>query len=383
MTVEGPRPATLKEIPAVVALANSVFRPRGNASMSDEYPLLYAKENVENLRIFADDGRPISLVAMFERDIILAGTRHRSCAIGSVCTDPECRGQGLATRLVDDARAKALRDGCDVFLISGGRGLYRRLGYVDVGGYRRAVVDPGGLPARTGYRAREWTPWDLPVLVRLHSAEPVRFARTPEDYLTMLECRRIHNGAGDTRLICPGSGEPVAYVTFRTPGAAGLEEHEISVDEMAGSRWAIVQALKALCKEYRARRAFVEFLDCDAEMAALARSLKWKVGPRGFRGTLGIIEPERFWQACAPLFEERLGAERFGRLKLKTNGGLHVEYGRERLKVDGMTGLTQLVFLPEGRRDELALGLLADSELAGVLAELFPLPLVSYGLNYV
>ena len=383
MTVEGPRAATVKEIPAVIALANSVFRPRGNANMADEYPLLYTVENVENLRIFTDDGRPISLVAMFERDIILGDTRHRSCAIGSVCTDAECRGQGLATRLMDDARAKAIRDRCDIFLISGGRGLYRRQGYVDVGGYRRAVVDPDGLPRRTGYRLHPWTPADLPALVRLHSDEPVRFARTPEDYLAMLEGRHIHMGPGDTRLICPGRGAPVASVTFRTPGAAGLETDQISVDEMAGSRWAIVQALKALCKEQRARRVFIEYLDSDAEMAALARSLKWKVEPRGFRGTVGIVEPERFWQACAPHFEERLGTARAGRLKLKSNGSLRVEYGRERVKLDGMTGLTQLVFLPEDRRDELSLGLPAGSELAGVLAELFPLPLVSYGLNFV
>jgi GNAT superfamily N-acetyltransferase len=351
--------------------------------MGEQFPLLFAPENAENLRIFADDGRPISLIGMFERDVYLAGTPHRACCIGSVCTEPECRGQGLATRLLEDARSKALRDGCDIFLISGGRGLYKRQGYVDAGGFRRAVVDPAELPARTGFRARHWTPEDLPALVRLHSAEPVRFARTPQDYLALLRCGRVDNGAADTRLVCPAKGEPLAAVTFRLPGQAGLEEDEISVDEMSGSRWALVQTLKALCEEHKARRAFIEYLDCDAEMATLARGLKWKVEARGFRGTLGIIEPERFWQACAALFEERLGAERFRRLKLKTAGGLRIEYGREKVKLDGMTGLTKLVFLPADRRDALSLGLAADSELAGLLAEIFPLPLVSYGLNYV
>jgi hypothetical protein len=62
---------------------------------------------------------------------------------------------------------------------------------------------------------------------------------------------------------------------------------------------------------------------------------------------------------------------------------LRIEYGREKLKLDGMTGLTRLVFLPGDRREALCLGLAEDSELAGVLAELLPLPLVSYGLNYV
>ncbi len=383
MTVEGPKAATAEEIPAVVKLANSVFRPRGNASMQVQFPLLYAPQNAANLRIFADDGRPIALIAMFERDVYLAGTRHRACCIGSVCTDPECRGQGLATRLLDDARAKALRDGCDLFLISGGRGLYTRQGYVDVGGFRRAVVDPAELPAKTGLRARRWTPEDVPALVRLHSEEPVRFARTPEDYVALLECGRVNNGGADTRLIGPGKGEPLAAVTYRLPGQAGLEEDEISVDEVSGSRWALAQALKALCEEHGARRAFIEFPDGDAELAALARSFKWRVEARGFRGTLGIIEPGRFWQACAALFGERLGAERFGRLKLRTQDGLRIEYGRETLKLDGMTCFTRLAFLAADKRETLSLGLAPGSELAAVLVELFPLPMVSYGLNYV
>lgn len=383
MTVEGPRAATVEEIPAVVKLANSVFRPRGDVSMGDQFPLLYAPGNAGNLRIFTDDGRPISLIAMLERDVYLAGTRHRACCIGSVCTEPECRGQGLATRLLDDARSKALRDGCDLFLISGGRGLYTRQGYVDVGGFRRAVVDPAGLLAKAGLRARRWTPDDVPALVRLHAAEPTRFVRTPEDYAALLECGRVNNGGAETRLIGTAKGEPLAAVTYRLPGQAGLEEDEISVDEVSGSRWAVAQTLKALCTEHKARRAFIEFIDSDAEMVALACSFKWKVEARGFRGTLGIIESARFWQACAALFEERLGAEAFGRLKLKTNGSLRIEFGKERLKLDGMTALTRLAFLAADKRGTLSLGLARGSELAGVLAQVFPLPLVSYGLDYV
>jgi predicted N-acetyltransferase YhbS len=383
MSIEGPRAAAVAEIPAVVKLANSVFRPRGDASMGDQFPLLFAPGNAGNLRIFADDGRPISLVGMFVRDVRLAGTEHRACCIGSVCTEPESRGQGLASRLLDDARARAIADGCDLFLISGGRGLYTRQGFTDVGGYRRAVIDPAKLPEKTGLRARSWKPEDLPALMHMHSAEPVRFARTPQDYLAMLECGRVDNGAADTRLVRAGQGQPLAAFTYRLPGQAGLEEDEVSVDEMSGSRWALVQALRAVCEEHGASRAFIEYLDSDAEMVALARGLKWKVERRGFRGTVGIIEPERFWQACAPLFEERLGAERFEGLRFVAAGGPRIEYGKEKLKLDGMTGLTRLVFLPADRRGELSLGLAAGSELAGVLAELFPLPLVSYGLNYV
>jgi len=309
--------------------------------MGEQYPLLYDEANVENLRIFADDGRPISLIGMLQRDVRLAGTAHRSCALGSVCTDPDYRGQGLASRLLEDARAKALCDGCDIMLISGGRGLYKRAGYVEVGGYRRSAVRPDRLPQKRRVRVRRWRPEDLPALVRLHSAEPVRFVRPPEDFLTLLECGRVVNADADTRVICSTRGVPLAYVTYRLPGAHKLGKDELSIDEMAGARWAIAQALGALFEEYGLKRLFIEHLACDLEMEALARSYGWRTESHAFGGTVGIIEPERFWAACAPLFQERLGAERAGRLRLDAGGGPRIEYGRQKLKLDGMAGLTR------------------------------------------
>lgn len=379
MSIEGPRAATVEEIPAVVELVDSVFRPGSGESMGRQYPLLFAEDNAGDLRIFSDDGRPIALIAMLQRDVYLAGTHHRSCVLGSVCTNSDYRGQGLATRLLDDARAKALRGGCDIVLISGGRELYKRAGYVEVGGYRRSAVRPDRLPQKRRVRLRRWQPQDVPTLVRLHSCEPVRFARPPEDFLALLECGRVVNAAADTRLICSTRGEPLAYVTYRLPGAGRLGKDELSIDEMAGARWAVAQALGLLFEEYGVRRLFVEHLAWDLEMEALANSHGWRTESHAFGGTVGIIDPERFWAACAPLFEERLGTERAGRLKLDASAGPRVEYGCDTLKLDGMGGLTRLAFEPRERRPKPA----ADSELAGVLDEVFPLPLVSYGLNYV
>jgi len=382
MSINGPRGARAEEIPAIAELANSVFRPNSDASMSDEYPLLYAPENAPNLRIFADGDAPVSLVGMLMHDVWLAGTRHRACLIGSVCTHPDYRGQGLATRLLEDARQRALADGCDLFLISGGRGLYRRQGFVEVGGYRKVTVTPDRLPADGGLRLRPWTEADLPFLVRLHAAEPVRFTRTPQEFLTLLRTDRVVNAEAETQVICPKRAAPLAYVVYRVPGARGLKADELSVEEMAGSRWAVAQALRGLFAEKAVRRIHVEHLDCDVEMAAVACTLGWPAEPHGFAGTVGVIDPMRFWEACAPLFAELLGPETFSRLSLTDGRGLEISYGDEHVRLDGMDAFTELVFLPEHRRGEMDLGLGDGSELAGILDALFPLPLVSYGLNY-
>jgi predicted N-acetyltransferase YhbS len=381
MAIEGPRGAKPDEIPAVVELADSVFRVGEDESMGEEFPLLYVEENAENLRIFLDDGRPVSLVAMFRREVVLAGTRHGSCAIGSVCTDPDYRGQGLATRLLKDARERAVRSGDDIFLISGGRGLYTRQGYTDVGDYASCTVTQKRMP-EGNLKVKPWTPDDVPQLVRLHSLEPTRFVRGPEDLLALLKAERVVNAQADTRLVLDRDGRPVAYVTYRRPGSRRTAEDEIIIDELAGSRAAIVQALPALFKEYDIRRVTVNHLGGDAEMAALARHHRWPTESGEFGGTVGIVEPARFWAACEPLSRERLG-NRFKCLSFHADERITIACGEEKLELDGMEELTQLAFLPPHRRDELETGLPEDSHLRAVLDRLFPLPLVSYGLNYV
>jgi hypothetical protein len=128
----------------------------------------------------------------------------------------------------------------------------------------------------------------------------------------------------------------------------------------------------------------VHCADCDAEMAQLAASFRWAAEPRGFRGTVGIIAPERFFQACEPFFRERLGAERAARLSFEADGaGVRIRCGEEQVALKGMGDVTNLAFLPLHRRGELELGLAPGSELGAVLDEMFPLPLVDYGLNYV
>jgi predicted N-acetyltransferase YhbS len=140
MAVDGPRGIRHEELASLVDLADRVFHGDGPGSMADEYPLLYSRGNLENLRVFCDEGRAVAHVGTLFREVCLGGSRHLACLIGSVCCDPEYRGRGLATQLLEDSRARAVDAGADLFLISGGRGLYRRLGYADAGDYPSYTV---------------------------------------------------------------------------------------------------------------------------------------------------------------------------------------------------------------------------------------------------
>jgi len=386
MSVRGPQALKKGQRRSAVELADRVFRVGWGSSMQQDYGLLFAEENVDNLRVFTEKGRVVSLVGMFEREAWLLGTRHLSCCIGGVCTDPDYRGRGLATELMEDARRKALADGADLMLISGGRGLYQRLGYVDVGTYYVCQIQRNRLPTAGRYTVRPWRPEDVPALTAIHSAEPVRFGRTPEDFLGFLNCGKVVNVTGTTAVVCrAGSDEPVAYLSYQIGGDPWEKKdpNAVTVAEVSGSRWAVAQALGPLMDERGVGQVELHYLGSDSEMAELARAFDWASQPRGFHGTVGIIHPARFWKACGPLFAERLGSVRAAMLSLRGQRRVELGYGKEQVVLDGMSAFTNLVFLPPHRRAELALGLAADSALRGTIDELFPLPLVDYGLNYI
>ena len=116
------------------------------------------------------------------------GARLRVACIGAVCTDPGHRGQGFASALMADARRQACASGASLMLISGGRGLYHRLGYVNVGCFERYQLGAGELHGLgnpgitlTGYREE-----DLPGLATLHQTEPVRFLRSAADWQQLM-----------------------------------------------------------------------------------------------------------------------------------------------------------------------------------------------------
>jgi len=381
MALEGPQPATAGIISACVELADSVFRRGQGPSMRDKYPLSYAEENAENIRIFTDGGRPVAMAAMCEREAVILGTRHRFGCIGSVCTDPAYRGGGLASRLLLDARAKAVRDGCDMMLISGGRSLYRRQGYVDAGGYVVYRAEPDQLPEGGQWTVRAWRPEDVDALTGIHAGEPVRLVRTPQQFRALLETGLAGLLRATTHVVCRSDGEPVAYAVCQRPGDRGRNEGVLPVYEMAGARWALAHVLGRLLAEHGVAQAALRCLACDAEVRSLADGFGWAAEPQGFQGTTGIIAPRRFWEASAPLLAERLGTV-FGRIGFDASGErVTIRLGDEHLVLAGMSDFTRLVFLPRGRGPASALP--DGSALACALRAMFPMPHVDYGLDYV
>jgi GNAT superfamily N-acetyltransferase len=188
--MEGPRATRADELAAVIELANEVFYPDGRIDMGKAFPILFSDENLAHMRIMLEAGAPVSHVGYAVNDISLDGAMIRTACLGAVCTRESARGKNCAAALMEDATARALEEGVSLLLVSGGRGLYRRMGCVDAGLYsvyrlERDHAVPPVIPCAVS----EWTAEDLPDLMRLHQAERVRFVRNAGAMRAQLESR--------------------------------------------------------------------------------------------------------------------------------------------------------------------------------------------------
>jgi hypothetical protein len=260
-------------------------------------------------------------------------------------------------------------------LISGHRGLYRRLGYVEVGAFLTYTL-PAGDPDPL-VTATEFQPDDLPAVVSLYQSEPVRFLRPVEDWHKLVAASMLMNQPADLLVLRRGNAI-VAYAGVQRPVAGRGPAGVARVREIAGSRTALAAALPGIARGYGCETAELVTWPSDAEWRTQAslRGWRWSLAP--FPGTLGILDPARFFKAVGPLVQERLGAD----FRIEPLGdGARLLLGSESADLPTMGQLTALVFggdTPEAHAvPELPPALRAACDTA------FPLPLLWYGYNYV
>jgi predicted N-acetyltransferase YhbS len=363
------------EILELVELANRIFRGRRPGDMGAEYPLLICAENCEQLRVARADGRLVAHVGICIRDAVILGAPLRVASIGAVCTDPDYRGRGIASDLMADAAAHSRARGASLMLISGGRGLYHRLGYVTVGRFNRYQAPSGDLAA--GLELAPLGEDDLDAVIALHQREPVRFLRPREDWERLLAAGMLMNHRAEL-LLARQEGVPVAYLAVREPASSSAAPEVL---EFAGSRGASAAVLPAVAARAGADRAHLVALADDREMEIQARARAFTARAEPFPGTLGVLDPRRFLDAIRVYLAERLGGDATG-LSVEVEGEqVAFRRGDEAVAFGNMGRFTAFLF--GGDTEEARAVPQAPPGLARLLGRAFPMPLLWYGYNYV
>jgi hypothetical protein len=217
-----------------------------------------------------DEGTPVALSRMKLQQLQMNKVVVRAACIGSVCTKDAWRDQGLAARLMDDCVSTARAQGVSLLLVSGGRGLYRRMGCVDAGLFSVIQVQRNGKLPEVACQVREWTEADVPDLEALHGQEKVRFVRPPGEMRTLLRTRSLHARPGRTWVVRTAEGI-AGYLCVSDPDAR-TGPGVLVAREIAGSRAAVLAAACPILDAPGADRLDIEVPASDEELCSLARS---------------------------------------------------------------------------------------------------------------
>jgi GNAT superfamily N-acetyltransferase len=386
---DGPRPIQREELAAAHRLDALCFP--GFVEEIDEQELLASciPPRRGGLQVICHRGAPICQIGITHGRVSMYGSDLRIASIGSVCTHPDYRGQGLAGRLLEYCMQKLKADGARLALISAVRSLYTRAGCVPAMDLNLVRLEPGQpldglrdllLPRTSGLSFRPMTEVDVALCARLYQMEPVHFVRGVEDFTEHFSHLEEFPQAEDW--IFEVEGRPVAYAILSLPWevrqdpGAGLRE----VFEYAGSRVALVAGLAEVVARQglQEMRLLVPWQDVDFLQLLRGQGFAGEHVP--LEHTMRVVDFAGLMSDLRRYVSARLTARQRRGLRFEQEGDRYgLARGRERLELDGVA-MTRLVM---GAPLHMMPNVPLESGTLGEIVQiLFPLPSFLPGLNY-
>ena len=384
MIMEGPRGTKKEEFNQVIKLVNYVFRESSNrpSNMEKWYPLLFNDDNLENMRIIWQDDRPVSHLAISESEMAIYGCKTKIGSIGAVCTHPEYRKRGFASLLLEDGMKKMNEDGADILLVSGELSLYKRAGCVEAGRVHKFRISGSDLQSFDTQKVKVF-PYEersLENIVQVYQKEAVRFLRSLEDFKRILTAGAAMDREAEI-LTVHRANEFLGYLAIQIPGEKKGEARIGQVVEYSGTRGAIIDAVRCVFERYTLQELTFNVHFHDSELIYLLNQKNLTSLIENIPSLIKIINFPRLMHRLGPYIEERLGRKKIDSIKFEQQGDrASISINQEQFNTDTRR-LTQIVL---GRYDKREKEMMPkEGEARKVLVDIFPLPFVWSGLNYV
>lgn len=213
------------ELAQAAELANKVFRSNRSPIMGSAFPALFQPGIVHSFGAFDDQGKLRAFMGMAPLQIRTEAGVVNAFAIGSVCTDPEFRGAGLASTLLEQCQAYARISGAPLLFISGDRSLYTRNGAAYFGQSLRFELHAGSLipqdsQKESPYIISDFTASDIFTLHRLLEQKPAALGWSVaelEQYVDAAPYAAVSDQIPCFRTAASSSGEFVGIAMFSIP----------------------------------------------------------------------------------------------------------------------------------------------------------------------
>lgn len=354
-----------------LALIERVLRQGG--PIAGEYPLCFDPRFPGRVLATEADGETVAACAVLVRDFAVGPHQVRCGMIGSVCTAPERRGQGLATGLLRRAERELAHEGCVLAMLwADDPRFYGARGWQPIGSEIDFLLEPeheSRLCGASGIRAA--APDDRAAIHRLYAQHRERCERSREETAALI------SGPGIETLVLQRSRDVVAYTcSGRGADFAG------TVHEWAGSDSDVL----ALLREHmqRARRRGSSAPTCLVTPPS-ARSLHDRLRGLGVTWTDGVLAQGKLLDAHAAV--ALVGSLCGAGARVGIESEIQGEPGAAVVTVEGPRGrsalagpdLLDLLVPARGRRARIE----ALEEECGLELAALPLPLFAWGLDSI
>ena len=374
----GPHPVRREELAASQRLSLQCFPGFREELTEKDLLASYVPPRRGGVQVLSHRGVPVSQIGIYHSQVNLYGCPLRIASIGGVCTHPDYRGLGLATRLLETCVHKLVAEGARLMLVSGARNLYTRLGCVAAQDFEAIVLKPtfpkGAIDSQPAYSPatfgkvfslRPATAADASLCARLYQSEAVHFVRRVEEFAEHFS--RLEEFPRAEDWVVESQGQPLAYMflgvpwehwTFPTFPKGAIEPipslsfrapmdvpiHGISVGvrevvEYAGSRTALVAGLaQAVVQSKLAElRLLIPRQDVDLLQLLRVHAVTGDATPL-IGHTMRVVNFPRLMSDLRPYVKARLTQDQRRGLRFEQEGDRCVIVrAHERLELDTAT----------------------------------------------
>ncbi|HUW81755.1 MAG TPA: GNAT family N-acetyltransferase [Phycisphaerae bacterium] len=377
-TDDGPRAARPEEVPDLIELANLVFRTSSGRTptMGQEFPLLLSAGNCQDLYVTRVGGRLVSLVGVYRQTMVCDGLELPVACVGSVCTHPDYRGRGLAGKLTDLAIARARQQGCLLMPISGNRTLYSRRCAFQIAPTQVAQIgadqlNSGGAPRLA---VRRYDDGDLPAVLSLHTKRTVRYAWTQETVGPVLKAHLDISSAA--WVACDKDDQPAGFllVLHRGPMVGrgpGVVNHVGAPETLGPLARAAIEQIPAESIQFAA-------LPGEIESLAAIEAAGCPVETQTSGWTLRILDLAAL---CERLSGRFAGVAGVSIAPGHGSEGLIITVDGQRIELADAADVSAALFNGPQAWPEALTSLSCERQ--EVIGSVLPLPVPSYGLNFI
>lgn len=278
--------------------------------MGTAFPAIFAPGQSHSYGAFAGD-RLVSFMGLVPFTLQIGPARLHVFSMGAVCTHPDYRGQGLASRLLDLCKQHAEQAGASLLFISGDRSLYTRAQCYPFGRTERVALDAAGAArlaaasraaADAGRQLRPYTAADAFAVQEAAHARSVAYAQSLTELQLLLgaeayaSCAKL---AHQTLVAAPEQGGVDAFAVIAAPGRYPGKSPAQAI-EWAGAPEAVGALLADAVERFNLPKLEVAVGWHERGLAQLLREAGVPAEADSNGGTVYLVSAARLIEQAAP-----------------------------------------------------------------------------------